>query len=493
MTFTCAIEVESGDAPTSRQQRSLARAINDRLRGNTDSAWRVAWGTYNAARLVRNPDSSGWIFPAEHEFWSLYAHLDPGSYEWPITGPGEPEGSNLGSVLPQFVFGNPALFDEAERLSELFPLRVNGQVPVTAADRWDLGKLQRGAITADGAYQYVPAFEAAQTVFRFAFHPLIYHGKSYGGWLPGPALDGTYPYCDVSGDYQYWPNRIFFWTGLSADVSTADLHGTITTNGDGLPVVTYAGSCPCGSGYTGAGHVLWLGRYPFAWYLAVSDGTTDAEGNCGYDVDRIPTNEWVEGPYDGAPYLAHTDAGHILRAVTQYHSEFRGADSQRTPDTFAIQRIAFDNQSFFTRQYPLAPAYGIGSAAGLTAIYPSATFTSNGTAQLTGESGPWTPHDGFVVCGYHARATSLPTDAVVTLKDGLGTTLATLRLSPIEGEASASSWADSTQPGALYATVSGILGPDAEVAVEAAEILEYKPQVWDAYLVSRMTTGAGDV
>lgn len=489
LSFTLAEAATVGGIPTSRQQRSLARAINDRLRGPTDSAWRVGWMAYNLARLVRNPDASGFLFPAEHEFWSLYAHLPPESWTWPIADPGEPEGANLGSVLPQFIFGNPSLFDEPERLSELLPLRINGQPPVTAADIWQLGKMQRGAITADGSVQYVPALEAAQTVFRFAFHPLIFHGKSYGGFVPLPAQDGTYPWCDSIGDYQYWPNRIYYWSALSADTDTTGLHGTVTTV-DGKPRVTYAGSCPCGSANHAAGHILWIGRYPFAWYVAVSDGTVDADGNCNYDIDRIPTNEWIEGPYDGTPTLQHSDPSHILRTVAAYHSEFRGSLAQRLKDTFRVESIAMDNQAFFTRQYPLAPSYGIGSEAGLVAVYPRAVATGNGTVTLDGESGPWTPHDGYGICGYHAAGTGLGGEVTVTLRDA-ETVLARLRLSPDSGTASGSSWGDMVRPGSLVADVDGLTA-GGSIEIEAAELLEYRPQVWDAYLVARMTTGRGD-
>lgn len=378
MAFTRAITVSPDDGLNSRHQRSVARAANDRLRFATDMPWRVAWALYNGSRLVRNPASDGLTFPAEGEFWKIFAHLKSASgYDWPLVGPGEPEGANLGSVTPQFIFGNTEISNEPERIGALFPIAIDGLPPVTTADKWVLGKLQRGAITSDGSAQYVPAFEAAQTLFRFAFHPSIFHGKSYGGWQPQAPQDETYPLCAPDGfPGDRTPNRHYAWTGLATDTPTTGLHGTITTDGEGRPVVTYSGSCPCGTTYSGTGHVLYIADLPFAWYVYVSDGTV-TDGVCGVNVDRLDKAQWAEGPYAGAPALQHSDYPVILRTAWRYIAEFSGANSQRTPDSFDIESIAFDSQRFYTRQYPLAPAYGEVGETGIEAIYPSVTILGN--------------------------------------------------------------------------------------------------------------------
>jgi hypothetical protein len=496
MSFTRAIEVAPGEPITSRQQRSLARALNDRLRFATDFPWRVAWMLYNSARLVRNPaDGLGLVFPSEGEFWSFYSHFPLA--EWPEAGPGEPEGANLGAVLPQFIFGNPQLPDEAERLSALFPMRIAGQPPQSDRDLWILGALQRGAITADGSAQYVPAFEAAQTVFRFAFHPLLWHGKSYGGWQPQPEQDSTTPWCGPPGNaFENWPNRILFWTALSADVSTAGLHGTISTVG-GRPRVTYAGSCPCGAPNSAAGHVIYVADLPFAWYLYIWDGTYDSAGNCRVYVDRLDKSEWVEGPYDGAPAPRHRPYPHLLLNVWQYIAEFRGADSQRTPDTFSIEKIAADTQRLWMRQYPLAPAYGVRVGNELQAVYPTCQWErgSNGAEQpLIGEAGPWAPHPGFVIAGFLASATGLREPVGVTwFADGRA--VASVTLTPDDsGRASKLVWLpDGIKPRRLTAKLSAYPALDRGgiIQAEAAEIQEYRAQSWDQYLVTRFATANG--
>jgi hypothetical protein len=53
--------------------------------------------------------------------------------------------------------------------------------------------------------------------------------------------------------------------------------------------------------------------------------------------------------------------------VNSFISEFRGTEAQRDPDTFDVETVAFDFQSFLTRQYQLAPNKGASGAA----VYPS--------------------------------------------------------------------------------------------------------------------------
>lgn len=499
MSFTRAITVAAGDRPTSRHQRSIARATNDRLRFAVDLPWRVAWALYNTARLVRNPASDGVTFPAEGEYWKTYQHLASGSTtEWPVTGPGEPEGANLGSVIPQAIYGNTLLTDEPDRLASLFPMRVGGVAATTPDLVWQLGALQRGAVTADGSAQYAPAYEAAQTLFRFSFHDLSFHGKSFGGWQPTAPVDATHPWCDddPGNPYGPWPNRRPSFTALSLGVSTSGLHGTITTNGDGMSVVTYAGSCPCDAPNSTTGHVLYAADYPFAWYLYVWDGTTDGDGNCVVNVDRLDKSEWVEGPYDGTPVPRHSDFPGILRTAWHYAHEFRGADSQRLGDTYQIQPIAFDAEAFWTRQYPLAPARGVVVGPDLVAVYPSVEWTADpGTGQhpLQDEAGEWAPHTGYVICGFHAVAVGLLAPVLVIIR--AGTTQRILTLTPDEtGAASAMIWLpDGITPASITAELSAELDLDTggSLVVDAAELQAYRPQPWDQYLVTRMATATG--
>src|SRR4051812_40446057 len=120
MEWTRAITVAVGDPITARQARSVSRAGNDRiLSGLGDGAYRIAMGEFNGHRQPRNPaDDQGLIFPSQAESFEVYHHVEPeNGYQWPQAGPGEQEGANLGNPLNQFVFGNPALFNEENRLT----------------------------------------------------------------------------------------------------------------------------------------------------------------------------------------------------------------------------------------------------------------------------------------------------------------------------------------------------------------------------------------
>jgi hypothetical protein len=113
--YTRVPTVAVGDPITSRQAAALARAGNDRiLSGIGDGAWRIAMGIFNGWRQPRNPaDFQGLIFPSQAEAFEVFHHVEPeDGFQQPQAGPGEPEGSNLGNPLNQFVFGNPQLDSE---------------------------------------------------------------------------------------------------------------------------------------------------------------------------------------------------------------------------------------------------------------------------------------------------------------------------------------------------------------------------------------------
>lgn len=495
--FTRAIEVEPGDVLNSRHQRSLALAVNDRLRFSADFLWRWAWAWYNSARLVRNPE--GQLFPAEGELWKLYSHfLGRSGWTWPVTGPGEPAGANVASVIPQLVFGNAGLANEPDRLVP-FPLTLPGGIaPETAADFWQLGALQRGGRTADGALENTPAFEAAQTIFRFAFPPITWHNKSYGGRLPIPPTNDAVPWCgDTGTPYELWPNLTPYWTSLAIGESTTGLHGTVTTLPDGRKRVTYAGSCPCGSTNTTTGHVLGTSDAPFAWYVYVSKGVILPDGSCEWWVDRFDKARWVEGPYLEAGGLSHTDFPGILRTAWNFAAGFRGTEGQRTGN-FDIRAVAIDNQALWTRPYPLAPAFAVpDGGGGILAVYPHATLIADpGTAEtfLQGDSGTWAPHTGFHIVAFHAGATGLL--APVRIQFRSGESQHDLFLSPdADGIASGSVWlaAGMVPPSIRVAVIGGLsLAGGGSVTCQAAELAEYKPQPWDEYLVARIASSDSD-
>ena len=184
LSFTRALEAQSGQPITSDQACSFARAWNDRLlSGVGDVAWRTVVWWLNLFRLMRNPDASFNLWPALHEFFNIYQHLDSehdeGS-EWPTLPPGEAEGANLANPMNQFVFGNEVTDSEHDRLSDFT------EGPTTLEGHWELAKSQRGAYDPDTGALACPAFTKAQSIYAFAFPANYAHHKSYGGFFPTP-------------------------------------------------------------------------------------------------------------------------------------------------------------------------------------------------------------------------------------------------------------------------------------------------------------------
>ncbi len=506
LSFSKAPAVAKGDPITSKQFSALAKSFNDRIRsGVGDAAWRIGWCEFNLWRQPRNPSADGFVFPSQAEFFDIFQHLesetDLGS-TWPVTGPGEPEGINLANVMGQFVFGLSNPNDPASGLDSE-DIRLNFGLPFlrtpdpTIEDYWDIGKAQRGVYEPTSGAQNTPAFDRAQDFFRVVQPYWSPHGKAYGGWLPSPVqllsnCGGT----PITG--QGTPSYEIKFTALQSGLDTSSFHGSVA--GDPA-VVTYAGSCPCGSDNGGAGHVLGIAYAPFVYYVFVADGTGDIVNGCGYDVDVFPIADWIEGPYTGEGRLKHTVSNKLARSLWAFQTDFHGTPGQRTPDTFKIESIAFDNQDFFTRQYPLAPNIGVVEGAELVGVYPRVEFDAGvskrvkaGTRGTFAEGATHVYAVGFVLGGVFAKATLLKQTCSVEFLDGTEV-IAKLILTPDQnGAALAVKFLKDAGQVELRIRLSDdavFTSADGQIVCEATEQLEYKPQFWDAYLVSRFGASFG--
>lgn len=512
MTFTRAQEVAAGQAITSAQFVKLARAFNDRTRsGIGDGAWRLIWFWYNLWRQVRNPNVDSTLFPSQGEFFDIYQHLDEQFHQgatWPEAGPGEAEGSNLANPMMQFVHGiDPTLSNEPERINTLIDALlsyelVNGPLTfATLEDHWILGKIQRGAYDPVTTAQNAPAFDAAQSFLQVNQPTYSPMGKGYGGWLPQPLL--LLNHCGSTSQTGLGiPSHEIMFTSLDAGVDTAGLHGTIVTNGDGTKSVKYAGTCPCGTELHVPGHVLGIASYPFAWFVFISTGQiSDIPIECSYVVDRIPTAAWIEGPYEGEGRLTHTEGKQVHRGVSFFAADFRGVGDERDPDDFDIEAIAFDFQAFMTRQYALAPNRGHVVGAAVEADYPHAEFAGSASqpagtfATFTGGGSSHSYADGFVLAGMFLRATKLTAPCTVEFLNNAAV-IASLTLTPdLSGDAQAMLWpATSVTPAPLkvrLATAATFVDSTGTIICETNELFEWKPQFWDAYLVTRMQGSFG--
>ena len=197
VTFREVAQVAVGDDVTSAQMIQLAGAINDRIRsGLGDPTRRIHFYMQAMGRQIRNPDSGGTLFPKVDELRMDYEHIEPSSgAEWPLTGPGDPEGSMCRRSSADCVFGSEAGGFDSEDLRLSDPMESGGvdmdYGTGSALDLWELGKRQRGAIDVAAGIIASPAFKAAQSHFAIIQSARSAHGNAYGGYQPVPEVLGT--------------------------------------------------------------------------------------------------------------------------------------------------------------------------------------------------------------------------------------------------------------------------------------------------------------
>ncbi|MBX3732581.1 MAG: hypothetical protein KF791_08310 [Verrucomicrobiae bacterium] len=458
-TFTQARLVQTGEAVTSRDLASLAAAANTRLlSGVGDGAFRIAFYLFGGLfRQIRNPDSSFNLYPAQAEFFHFYQMLRPRDAQWPLSGPGDPEGTNVANPLVAFLQGAEAigLESERQRLSHIPTGFLDGE-PLTAWRLWILGSAQAGAYDPSTGLVGSPAIEEARAYGWVRSSIRSPHGNAYGGWLPTPAFQG-----------------------ICADEETADFDIFFTnlkTN-----EVRHFGTCP-----ENAGDIAGIGYAPHAYYVFLNSGA----------LVYLPKAEWIEGPYQQEPRLQKTQSQAIGRVLNAFAAEVRGTEEQRDS---AWMGEAFAVQEFCTRQYALAPQVGV--AIGQAAVQPIyATWYRAGSGLAPGAAVPFyggsdRVREGNVCHGWAARAHGLQAPATLRLlRDG--EEIGRLRLDPDPDGGTAEAiqiFAAAAGPGRLSVDVpAGLnLGGGGELQVEASERLAYKPELHDWALVTRLATYDG--
>jgi hypothetical protein len=475
ISFTRAPTVASGDKITSAQYRALARAFNDRIRsGVGDPVFRVCWYMLQAARQIRNSDGA-LAFPSNAEFFEFYQHIDPTDGEWPLAGPGETEGTNVASVLGEFVFGSEGrdLYSEAERTTDPAAGGIDMLAPTSNVERWIVGKLQRGAYDAATGALASPSFKAAREHFRIVNASVSPHGNAFGGFLPVPEYLGNCT--STMGD-----------PGSTEPFPSYALKFTPTDAGEalGYTVQTY-GTCPENSG-----DVAWI-YYGADRYTVVTYGGTTTEYLYRY---------WVEGPYTGGRRLRKTWGQHLPRILNHYAAEFRGTEAQRlgaSGQPKSPNRYAFDIQRFLTSQYKLAPARGSDQSHGVVdGLYPlwwNASPVSGQTlSPYANDAG--TPHAGFVYTAAYIEASNMTGTAEVDVRVD-GVTVASLVVSEADSGAIHQFTAPITPGQAVSFVVRrvGAFSGGGGIFAECAELVEYKPELHDLYLVLRCASSRTDL
>lgn len=516
LKFTRAPTVAVGDPITSTQWEKLAAAFNDRIRsGIGDATWRI-WFLFLAMfRQVRNPNIDTGLpaasaFAPQREFFDVYQTVNADEVEWPMTGPGDPEGANLANPIMTFVFGSAAsgLDSEADRFShpdggQLWP----GGEPASNYEAWFWGKRQRGAVDPATGGMSSPALDIGVAHYRIAQSDRSPYGRAYGGYMPLPeevVCADPNPDDDIPPPvgYKYRFTKLSdSASGTLVDGRTYHvISGTATYDGVSYPAgfdilaaggvstftgtavlresVVYPGSCQPTPDEPYAEHVAYVAYWPWAYYVFTNGGS----------VDVYLANEWVDGPYRGRAELRKTDFDMGQMMLNQFAREFRGADGQRSNPTYHLAH-AFKFHEFMTRQYRLAPNIGLESGGDVTPYYPEWSGPPVLGSELNHDGGG-TAHvfnPSFVFGGAFLSATGLSGTVILEAKNG-SEVLGTVVLEPNEsGVADALFWPDADHAGiSLSWEVKSTAGPAGWIEVEAAELFPYKPQIQDTAFLLRI-------
>lgn len=475
INFTSAPVVNPGtDRPNSYHYNKLVDAYNDRIKsGIGDCAWRIAWQAYSATRLIRNPN--GLSFPPIDELLKLYLYLDPSSgITWPTASPGDPEGISLTSSLGKFVFGDASLDSEDERLHGLdgVPLWYAGAPPATMAEKWALGRLQRGLTDStlydSGIHISAPALEVAQAHYAILPNRSAKKLLSYGSFAPTPEITGD---CG-DGDANRHDSPVYEikFTSLKDPPEATK---------------TYNGFCPVGSpGYTAhTPHLDGVIETQFSYFIYTATG----------GIEQLSKNDWLLGPFTNSGVLQHNPSDSLDIFLTKYAMEFRGSDTERALGDYRVLEKAFGNQSFFSRQYPLAPAKGTWNAGTETIdqddflfTWPAGVSSSGTLGTFQGGGTSMAVTSGFVLAGFYAYAPNIEGTTQVTILQG-SEVFGSVTLSPSKTEDIL--WLEVPAKGTVSFRIDGDLktpaGPGNGLTVEVAELVEYKPFPSDLYLVLR--------
>lgn len=468
LEYTKAPTVTKGSPVTSVQWNKLADAFNDRFLGGVgDPTYRLHWYLHSIFRGFRN-QADALNHPAHDEWWKFYAHIEPLDYDYPVTPAGEPEGINVRNPLGGFVFGNDeaGIYNEPDRLNYDSStgegiLLHNPTAPSSDLDHWEIGKYQRGVTDSTGEdLDQANALVAAQHHLSFRWGHPFYH-KGYGGWLPIPSYDGLCP------DGLVYNRPVKF---RKLDPETDCEWSSCPEGGGG------SGSCP----NTSKGVYTWFTTEKH-YVLVHWDGSTT----------KLLFEDYIEGPYTDASdnaFLGRKDGDQISRILNFYANEFRGNDSERAASDFFIEDTGFDFQSFFERQYYLAPAYGVASGYGdgsHNAVYTQFDWNNNDPAGYgtTGGTDNYDIHSGFVCAGFIAVGDSLTEDKTFTLEVD-GVTMGSVTINGTTEDQSA--WFEIPKAGNVKISCDKAMGASESAYCEIAEILEMKPANEDAYLVLRM-------
>ena len=457
LNFTEASTVQTGAAITSSQWNKLADSFNDRLlAGVGDPTYRLHWYWHSLFRNLRL--NNGLLYAPEDEWWKIYAHATPFEATFPTTSAGQPEGAFLGNPIAGFVFGNnDDIESEPNRLSYdtsdgsgILLHNVSG-APTTDSEKWDIGRYQRGVVEGSDTTNLTLANSLVAARSHFSMGFFRWYQRSYGGFLPQPEYLGQ--------------------CSNSPDIPSFALRFTRTSDNTAFNYST----CP---GQTNA---------VFSWWQTAQNFVLLTwEGALIY----LPVDEYIEGPYDGAnndAFLTKPNGQQLARALNYFIEPFKGTAGEQLSSTYKAEDKAFDFEGFFNKQYYLAPAYGEDDGSGtIEATYERFNFNNaygpDSYGALSTGATSYAIHAGFVLAGVLAYRSAGTGEKVFQVEvDGASVGQVTIP----NGQDSASMWIAAPTGGTVKIKSITGMGASDVTYVEIAELLEYKPENEDAYLVLR--------
>lgn len=457
-TFTTAPTFSSGSDITVANHISMADAFNDRLKsGIGEGSKRIFQYIYSLVRNHRNPTEDS-AFPFGAEWLESYATTTESTL--PNVQAGTYNGPNVNNPMNAFIFGSGDFASEATRLDQVSLYHGTGNFKI---DKWIMAANQRGAYDPNTGNGYTPALDAALSASFIKYDGRSFFGKSYGGYMPVPRLALTACwgyYCIDNASGIYAPNWQYKFTNLNTG-----------------EVETYSGRCgPDACGYTtDVAYIVYSSNY---YFVVKFDGT----------VREYSRDEWLEGPYDGGGMLKRTTGDQIERLMlNSFVKEYRGTPEQRPSGScWNIQDVAFNFQEFFNRNYQLAPAYATTDKSGqLVVEYPEQTLTGNyTTGQILWQRAL---HDGFVVGGRFLAGVELPTNVSINVYHN-DTLIETIELAKCSNEY-CDTYVDEYEGGLItFRAANNISLGAGYIYMSYSELLKYKPEIWDAYVVLRMAS-----
>jgi hypothetical protein len=498
LEWTLAETVAAGETLTSGKVITLFTAINDRITSSPGAAaWRIFFSVFSMWRegILEMPGGQG--SPME-DF--LMSQGDP----WPLGGLDEDGGPNTSSQVMAQVFGIGETVGDSQRIN-LVPLRPPpGPTPGGLLWKWILGVNQRGVFDPDTGARNAPAIDAAETAWQVDVQLGLPHGRPYGGYQPAPTVIDGVP-CEPQEDGFVPLNELIFFTRIAPESAKGEVR-------------TYAqGTCP--ENPNAVANVFELGRV----YIV-----TFSDPHRPWDV--LPRAEWIEGPYLGGGVLHKGHSGQTGRVRHWYMKEFVGSEGQRKEKGpgpkfdfpgggWDPKKVGFDTAKFLTSQHGLSPNLGrLNGDGSLDILVPlfELTLDADGPDITAGTemrllngfgADSATGHvyrAGFVLGGLYAQASGMKAGTAALVEVVAGLKVIDVLVLQADAEGRAEILRNYLQyPGVTAAPLKFRLATDLhfeatvteahpQLAIEASEILSYRPDREDQYVVMRLASAGSE-